>query len=199
MDEAELKRRMDAEVPAGMRAHIARVVALADGLARHHDLDIALARMMAQGHDLVRAVSAPELLARAEERAARGELAISALERERPVLLHGPIGALELRDRFGLDDPRVFHAIWSHTPGHPDYLEEAWAMFVADKIDPRKVERWPALVEVEALAEHSLREAAARYLDLLAERSKAERWTMQPQVALTRATLPDPRMVAIGS
>ncbi len=188
---------MDLEVPEGLRAHIARVVELADRYARRFDLDVALVRLMAQGHDLVRAVADEELLARAEVRAERGELTITELDREQPVLLHGPVGALELRDRFGLDDPRFLRAVWWHTPGHPEYGDEAWAMFVADKVDPRKIERWPALAEVAALAEHDLREAAAHYLDLQAAKAAAEGWTLQPQVEITRSMLPDPR--ALGA
>jgi predicted HD superfamily hydrolase involved in NAD metabolism len=193
LDEAELKRRMDAELPAGMRAHIGRVVDLTDRFARRFDLDVPIARLMAQGHDLLRAVPGAELLARAEVRARRDGFEIGELEREEPVLLHGPLGALELRERFGLDDPRVFHAIWWHTLGHPDYTDEAWAMFVADKVDPQKVERWPALEAVAALAEHDLREAAACYLDLQAARAAAEGWKSHPQSAAARAVLPEPR------
>jgi predicted HD superfamily hydrolase involved in NAD metabolism len=193
LDEAELKRRMDTELPDGMRAHIARVVDLADRLARRFELDVTLARLMAQGHDLLRALPAAELLARAEARAQGGDFEIGELEREQPVLLHGPLGALELRERFGLDDPLVFHAVWWHTLGHPDYGHEAWAMFVADKVDPQKVARWPALEEVAALAEHDLREAAARFLDLQAARAAAEGWSVHAQAAIARAALPEPR------
>lgn len=193
MDEAQLKRLMDAELPAGLSAHIARVVELTDRYARRYHLDVALARLMAQGHDLLRALPAPELLARAEVRAARGEFAISELEREHPVLLHGPLGALELRERFGLDDPRCFHAVWWHTSGDPDYDPESWAMFVADKVDPHKVARWPDLAQVAALAEHDLREAAARYLDLQAAQAAVEGWELHPQSRLARGVLPDPR------
>ena len=196
MDESELKRRMDAELPAGLNAHIARVVELSESLARRFDLDIALARLMAQAHDLVRALPEAELLTRAEVRVRSGELTISDLDRAQPVLLHGPVGALELRDRLGVDDPRVFDAVWWHTTGHPEYNDEAWAMFVADKVEPHKVERSPVLAEVAALAEQDLREAAAHYIDLQTARANAEGWTIQPQSALTRAALPSPRLAS---
>jgi predicted HD superfamily hydrolase involved in NAD metabolism len=193
LDEAQLKRLMDAELPAGLSAHIARVVELTDRYARRHQLDVTLARLMAQGHDLLRALPDAELLARAEVRAARGEFEIGKPEREYPVLLHGPLGALELSERFGLDDPRCLHAVWWHTPGHPDYDDESWAMFVADKVDPQKVARWPVLAQVAALAEHDLREAAAQYLDLQTARAAVEGWEPHPQAKLARAVLPDPR------
>lgn len=180
-----LRARMALEVPRRMLAHIDRVVALADGLARRHGLDVERARLTAQGHDLVRAIDPAELLRRAE---ARG-MAIDPVERDEPVILHGPIGALELAERFDVTDERVRFAIWWHTPGHPDYDGEAWAMFIADKVDPHKVERWPALAEVRDLAQDSLEAAALRYLDLRAEEAMERRWTVHPMATLTRNAL----------
>ena len=80
------------------------------------------------------------------------KLDIDPVERDEPVILHGPIGALHLEERYEIHDPRVLFAIRWHTPGHPDYDSEAWAMFIADKVDPHKVERWPALQEVADIA-----------------------------------------------
>ncbi|MGE3857928.1 MAG: bis(5'-nucleosyl)-tetraphosphatase (symmetrical) YqeK [Dehalococcoidia bacterium] len=181
----ELRARMASELPPGMLAHIDRVVAIADELARAHGLDVARTRLMAQGHDLVRAVPAAELLRRAE---ARG-IAIDPVERDEPVILHGPIGALELAERFEVTDAEVLFAIRWHTPGHPDYSPEAWAMFIADKVDPHKVERWPALAEVRTLAETSLEAAALRYLDLRLEEAVERRWSVHPMATVTRNAL----------
>jgi predicted HD superfamily hydrolase involved in NAD metabolism len=168
-----------------MLEHIDRVVGLADGLARRHGLDVALTRLMAQAHDVVRAIPPAELLRRAE---AFG-LAIDSVERTEPVILHGPVGAIELRSRLGVTDERVLHAVHWHTPGHPDYSLEAWAMFVADKIDPQKVERWPALARVAEVAERSLEGAALTYLELTLARAVEERWLIQPAAVLARNAL----------
>jgi len=181
----DLRTRMAPELPPRMLKHIDRVVALADELARRHRLDVARARLMAQGHDLVRAVPPEELLRRAE---ARG-IEIDPVERDEPVILHGPIGALELAERFDVTDAEVLFAIRWHTPGHPDYTPEAWAMFIADKVDPHKVERWPALAEVRALADESLERAALRYLDLRVEEALERRWSIHPMATLTRNAL----------
>ena len=180
-----LRARMAVEVPARMMKHIDRVVKIADRLARRHYLDVARARLMAQGHDLVRAVEPAELLRRAE---ARG-LPIDPVERDEPVILHGPIGALELAERFDVTHEGVRFAIWWHTTGHPDYPPEAWAMFIADKVDPRKVKRWPALAEVRDLAKSSLEDAALHYLDLRAAEAAERRWTVHPMATLTRNAL----------
>lgn len=189
--ERTLRDRIAAEVPAGLLAHIDRVVTLTDRLATLHGLDVPLARLMAVGHDVLRAIPEPELLGRAIERG----LTIDPVERDVPVILHGPLGALELNERFDLDDPRIFDAIWWHTTGHPDYSDEAWAMFIADKVDPHKVERWPALQSVLDAATGaddgvaSLERAALLYLDLRTADAVHEGQQIHPMATLTRNAL----------
>jgi predicted HD superfamily hydrolase involved in NAD metabolism len=184
-DDRRLRERMLPELPASMADHIDRVVALADELAKRHGLDVARVRLAAQGHDLLRAVPPAELLERAE---ARG-LPIDPVERAAPVMLHGPLGALELEERFGLDDAGVLHAIRWHTPGHPEYSREAWAMFVADKVEPEKVAATPALQPIRELADESLEAAALAYLDLRLEQAVSERLQVHPMATLSRNAL----------
>ena len=180
-----LRARMAAEVPAPMLAHIDRVVAVAEPLARRHGADVGRTLLAAQGHDLLRALTDAEWLARAE---ARG-LEPLPVERARPVLLHGPLGALELADRFGVADELVLHAIRWHTTGDPAFGPEAWAMFVADKIEPAKLARRPELQRVIDLAEDSLEAAALAYLELEVERSEREGFELHPHAIATRAAL----------
>lgn len=185
MNDHELREQMTPGLPPGLVAHIDRVVLLASRLAGRHDVDAASVRLAAQGHDLLRAVPPDELLARAE---ARG-LAIDPVERDEPVLLHGPLGALELAERFGVADEGVLHAVRWHTTGHPDFGREAWAMFVADKVEPDKVRRRPELAPIAELAEASLEAAALAYLDLLLRDVIAQRWQLHPMANLARNAL----------
>jgi len=172
-------------LPAGLLAHTDRMVALADRLAARHGLDRGRVRLAAQGHDLLRAVPPHELLARATAR----RLAIDPVERGEPVLLHGPLGALELSERFRVTDEGVLAAVRWHTTGHPDFAAEQWAVFVADKAEPDKVARRPALAKVAMLAERSLDAAALVYLDLLLEQAVEERWALHPLAKLARNAL----------
>ena len=183
--DAALRARMASEVPPRLLDHIDRVVAIADALARRHGLDVARARLMAQAHDVLRALPPAALLAEAERRA----MAIDPVERDAPVILHGPLGALVLAERYGIADERVLFAVRWHTPGHPEYDGEAWAMFIADKVEPHKVERWPALQEVADLAQASLAAAALRYLDLRLEEAARDHVPVQPMATLTRNAL----------
>ena len=185
LDDRTLRERMLPELPPSMAAHIDRVVLLADELATRHGLDVAQARLAAQGHDLLRHLPPDELLARAEQRG----LPIDPVERDVPVILHGPLGALELEERFGVDDQTVLHAIRWHTTGHPDYTPEAWAMFVADKVEPSKVARTPALQPVLDLAHESLEAAALHYLNFRIAQATRKDQQIHPMANQTRNVL----------
>jgi predicted HD superfamily hydrolase involved in NAD metabolism len=182
---ADLAVAMRPELPPGLAAHIDRVVSLAGPLATRYGLDVERTVLAAQAHDLLRAVPPAELLRRAE---AAG-LPIDPVERAEPVLLHGPLGAHELAARGWVSDPLVLEAVRWHTTGHPDYPPEAWAVFVADKVDPHKVARWPALAAVAELAERSLELAALAYIELSAARAAREGWTPHPLAEATRLAL----------
>jgi predicted HD superfamily hydrolase involved in NAD metabolism len=176
---------MAPELPAGIVEHIDRVVAVTGELARRHGVDEGRALLAAQGHDLLRAM-APD--AWIEAAVTRG-LKLGELERAYPVLLHGPLSAIELEQRGWVDDREVLEAIYWHTTGHPDYGQLAWAMFVADKVEPGKLLDWPALQAVAELAEESLEEAALLYLDLNRRKAARQGWTVHPMAEETRRTL----------
>ncbi len=129
---------------------------------------------------------APEALL---EAAATHGLEVTDLEREHPVLLHGPLGAIELERRGWIDDTEVLDTIYWHTTGHPGYGPLAWVVFVADKVEPEKMLHWPALQAVADLAEDSLEEAALLYLDLNRQKAARQGWTVHPVAEETRDVL----------
>ena len=184
--ESELRARLAEVCPPRLMAHMDRVVEVADELATRWGLDVALARYMAQAHDVVRHLSDAEWL----ERAAAYGIEAGEVERAAPVLLHGPVGAEELQRKFGVTDPRVLHAVWWHTPGHPEYSPEAWAMFIADKVEPKKAKRWKALKKVHRTAlEVGLEAAALRYVELRMKEVLREGYLIQPEMLATRNAL----------
>jgi len=176
---------MTPELPDGLVAHIDRVVALAQTLARRHGADEGRAMLAAQGHDLVRHWGDDRWLAEAEARS----LTVLPAERAAPVLLHGPLGAALLAERGWLADAELLDAIRYHTTGHPAYRPEAWAMFVADKIEPHKVARRPGLAVVVAAAERSLEAATLAYLELMEEQGRQSGWAVHPLQVETLAFL----------
>ncbi len=184
-DYHELRVLMAPELPPGLLEHIDRVVATLEPLARRHGIDVRRALLTAQAHDLLRAVGPESLLAEAEKRG----LTILPEERQAPILLHGPLGALELQDRGWMDDPELLAAAKWHTTGHPDFGQLAWAVFVADKVEPEKMLHWPALQAVAELAEESVENAALLYLALNRRKATREGWTVHPLAEAARRAL----------
>lgn len=176
---------MEPELPKRLTKHIDRVVALASTLARQHGADDARATLAAQGHDIVRHWSNEQWLAEAE---ARG-IEVLPVDRANPVLLHGPIGAAILEERAWLTDPELVRAIRYHTTGHPSYTPEAWCMFLADKFEPRKLKRRPALQRVADATEVGLLEGALAYLELMEGDGQAKGKAAHPLQTETLAWL----------
>jgi predicted HD superfamily hydrolase involved in NAD metabolism len=173
------------ELPNGLREHVLRVVAGAQRLARRHGIDEERATVAALGHDLLRAAPPNELLARAEA----AELELLPVERESPVLLHGPLSALVMAERFGVDDADVLDAARYHTTARAGMSQLERLLFVADKIEPTKVEGRPALAEASLLAEESLLLATRRLLEAQAEVAQRRGWQLHPNSVAALAEL----------
>jgi predicted HD superfamily hydrolase involved in NAD metabolism len=111
-------------------------------------------------HDVARAMPDDELLRQAEEFG----LPIGPVDRSVPLLLHGPVGAELLRVTDGLDDPSVYQAVYWHTSGHAELDLLGQVVFLADKLDPQKIERYPYLPYIRKCAEADLEGAMREFL-----------------------------------
>lgn len=144
---AELETR-----PAGLIRHVERVLSEALDIGSRYDIDPARVELAVWGHDLFRAHSAEEQLRLARE----SGIVMDETEERLPVLLHGPIAAAVLRDRFRLTDDEVLAAVRDHTSGLSEMSMLAKVILVADKVEKHKRERTPAMAEVRKLARRDL-------------------------------------------
>ena len=136
------------ELPDGLRAHITRARAVGRELSdlfgvAHLRVDLALV-----GHDLYRESTNAELL----DLAARRGIVPGALDREQPLLLHGPLAAIWMADKGHVTDKEVLDAVRHHTTFAPGLKALAATVFLADKLEPDKLMRRPSLAEVNNLA-----------------------------------------------
>lgn len=139
--------------------HTLRVAETAERLAELHGLDPRQARLASLLHDAAREVGKEELLRVAGEK----DLLVSDLERERPMLLHGPVAAELSREDLGVKDGEVLDAVRAHTTGEPGMGPLALALYVADKIEPDRDQ--PGVEALRELAPASLRRAARDALE----------------------------------
>ncbi len=153
MELERLVNRRVEDLPKGLRQHIYRVRDIAAELAGCHGLERPKAELAMLCHDVARAMPDGQLL----DQAAGLGIPVTLLDRSLPVLLHGPVGAEILRREDGLRDEPIYQAVYWHTTAHPDLDTLGKVVFLADKLDPAKISRYPYL--------HELRELALRDLD----------------------------------
>ncbi len=178
MDSAAIQRRVD-RLPAGLQAHIHRVVEIARELAVCHGIDQEQAALAALAHDVARAMTDGELL----RRAAGMGLPIGVVDRRVPILLHGPVGAETLQQEAGLTDISIYKAVYWHTTANPDLDELGKVVFIADKLDPAKIDSYPYLPQIRQMAFQDLDRAILHFL------------TRQAMDRLNRGELVHPVMV----
>ena len=154
-------RQAMADRPAKLQKHVARVERGARRLAAVHELAQDVCGAAAAGHDLFRHCSDAELLALSRHY----QVPIGVEEEAAPIVLHGPLAAAYARSALAVDHEEILTAIAFHTTAHPDFSRESLAVFLADKIEPRKVQRDPGLLAVAAAAEQDLYAAAALFLE----------------------------------
>jgi predicted HD superfamily hydrolase involved in NAD metabolism len=184
--QTEALREAIGRLPRGLAQHVERVAAEADRLAAgFKELGREQVELAAWGHDIARALSPRELLARAR----RFDLEVSSVEEEAPILLHGPVGAEILRQEYGIDDPEVLAAARFHSTGRAGMSLLEKVIFVADKIEPVKVRAKPALARVRELADRDLDAAILEYLDQMLETARQEGWPLHPQAVAARNEL----------
>ena len=174
-----------AELPAGLRDHVSRVVTEARRLAHQHGIDEERAMIAALGHDLYRGHTPAELL---DEAKAAG-LAIGAEERSQPILLHGPLSACRMAERYGITDEDVLAAARYHTTARAGMSQLERLLFVADKIEPKKARSEPALGEAREAAHDNLDAALRLILDYQVSRALERGWPLHPDTVAARNEL----------
>jgi predicted HD superfamily hydrolase involved in NAD metabolism len=172
----EAVRAEYARLPAGLLAHVERVVAEARDLAARWDLDPDRVELAAWGHDLFRAHPPAEQL----RLAAEAGLPITETDRLEPVLLHGPIAAVVLRERFGVTDDEALAAVRDHTLGAADMPLIAKVILLADKFEPRKRQRTPVMREIRRLARRDLDTALLCWADWKWVEERTHGWASHP-------------------
>ncbi|PKB72796.1 MAG: hypothetical protein BZY75_05200 [SAR202 cluster bacterium Io17-Chloro-G7] len=154
-----IQRRVDT-LPLGLREHIYRVRDIAKQLAPGHGIDPEVASLGMLAHDVARAMTDEELL----DRAVALGLPIGTVEQTVPILLHGSVGAEILAKEDGLADSSVHQAVFWHTTAHPDLDSLGKLVFLADKLDPKKIAAYPYQPYLKQLAMEDLDKAVLEFL-----------------------------------
>jgi nicotinate-nucleotide adenylyltransferase len=109
--------------------HSRQVAVMASDLCRIFDLDPHAGYLAGIVHDMAKHLSEEELI----KLAGADKLPISAMERQKPSLLHGRAGAVLLREQYGFRDQEILDAVRYHVAGGGGKL--ARVLYIADKIE----------------------------------------------------------------
>lgn len=165
-----------AERPEGLLRHVQRVLVEALDLAGRYDLDRDRVELATWGHDLFRSFPPEEQLRLAVECG----LPIEEADRADPVLLHGPIAAVTLRERFAVRDDESLAAVRDHTLGAAEMPLIAKVILLADKFEKRKRERTPVMKEIRRLAWRDLDLALLCWSDWKWVQERENAWESHP-------------------
>ncbi|MGD9934390.1 MAG: bis(5'-nucleosyl)-tetraphosphatase (symmetrical) YqeK [Dehalococcoidia bacterium] len=162
--------------PAGLQAHVERVLVEALDLAGIYDADVERVELATVGHDLFRAHAPSKQL----KLARTAGIAISEWDERAPVMLHGPLAAVVLRERFGVSDDEVLAAVRDHTTGSPEMPLIAKIILIADKIEKRKRKRAEQLPDIRRLARRDLDAALLCWADYKWVEERERGWESYP-------------------
>ena len=114
--------------------HTLGVAYTATALAMCYGADLRSAEIAGLLHDVAKPLNAEEEL----DFCKKHKLKISEFEKKNPFLLHGKIGSLIAKNKFGIEDEDILNAICHHTTGRPEMSLLEKIIYIADYIEPSR-------------------------------------------------------------
>lgn len=119
-------------LPEKRYKHCLNVEAEAVKLARIYGCDVEKARIAAIAHDYAKAYSGKDIITKAQDL----RMDIDELQYNSPGLLHGPVAAQLIADKYNMNDQEVLNSISYHTTGRVGMTLLEKIIFIADLIEP---------------------------------------------------------------
>lgn len=164
----------------GRYQHSLNVAREAARLANLHGENEADANLAGLLHDYGKNMDAPTLIATAEKLG----FELSVEDRLLPDLLHGPVGALLVKQELGIINPQILSAISSHTMGGLNMSILDQIIFLADMIEPER--DYPLREKLACLCERDLDRAMILGLDLTIKYCLERGRILHPQTIAVR-------------
>ena len=150
MDKEEYINRLKGIVSEKRLQHSLAVAEVSVSLAARFGVDSRRVELAGLLHDYARDIPGERLIEIAQNRG----LVVTCVEKNNPVLLHGPVGAVLVKADLGISDPEVLKAVARHTVGGPEMSPLEMIVYVADMIEPGR--RFPGVEELRRKAEKDL-------------------------------------------
>lgn len=151
MDLEYYKKELD-QLSEYRRIHSLNVAEEAVRLAKKYGADPEKARLAGLLHDITKEIDQENQLKIIEN----GGIMLTDVERRSPKLWHAISGAVTVRDKYGIDDEDIFHAILYHTTARAGMSKLEKCIFLADFTSPER--SYPDIDVIRRYAEVSLEE-----------------------------------------
>lgn len=139
--------------------HTLNVAQEAEKLSKLYHVNSKAAVMAGLLHDYARELPDHQLFQLAQE----DNWPINLVEKETPMLLHGPVAAYLAKKELGVTDPSILQAIRFHTTGCGQMDDLAKIVFLADMLEPSR--NFPGVEELRKLAYYNLDQALLKCLE----------------------------------
>lgn len=146
MNWTEIETDLENILTAKRFRHTLNVVEAAEQLARTFGSEVQQARLAALLHDCAKNLSDQQLLGYAKKH----HLKIDRVSQHDPQLLHGPVGAILARERYGVDDVAIQQAVCYHTTGCKKMTTLDKIIYLADYIEKDRF--FPGIDAIRLLA-----------------------------------------------
>ena len=143
----EMARTLQGRLKKSRFIHSVGVANTAVKLAKRFNIDTDKAYIAGLLHDCAREFENDELPAEAIKRG----IEIGEIEQQMPLLLHSYIGAIMIKEIYGVDDSEISQAIWRHTVGGRNMTKLDKIIYFADMIEPNR--NYPGVEELRRLSE----------------------------------------------
>lgn len=155
----ELQKQLKEALNESRYQHTIGVMYTAGALAMAYGYDIDKAMLAGLLHDCAKCMTHEERIDLCNQYGVE----IRPSEYEIRSLLHAKAGAILAKERYGIEDEEVLHAIAIHTTGMPDMSLLDKIVYIADYIEPNR-RRDPDVEYVRRLAFRNLDECMAQIL-----------------------------------
>lgn len=135
MDYKKLTEEIKAEIKKTLKKsryeHSIRVAKMCKKLCKKFNLNSEIGYFLGIAHDMCKYYSKEDLISIIQNHG----IEIIQIEKERPALLHGPVAAIILKEKYGVENDQVLEAIYNHTSGKVEMCDYTKVLFIADKIE----------------------------------------------------------------
>ena len=132
----ELQEKMKKKLTESRYEHTVGVMYTAAALAMAHGESMEKALYAGLLHDCAKCYSDEKKLALCE----KFGIVLSRFELENTALIHAKLGAVLAREKYGIEDEEICHAIKCHTTGSPNMSTLDKIIYIADYIEPHREE-----------------------------------------------------------